>query len=192
MVLKLAHGEFDGMAVGLVQVMDGFLIAAGLLIFSLGLYELFIGEIELPAWLVIQDLDSLKAKLAGVIVMVMAVTFLERLESTTDRARPPLGGRQRRPRRSRPLLDGEEDVATEGRWRRTSGRRRRASPRVDACGSRGRLRRAPRRSSRVSEIGHVAGAERQRHAETRQRSDGQRGRAQERTPAAPRSGARRR
>jgi uncharacterized membrane protein YqhA len=80
-VKKLAYGEFDGMAVGLVQIMDGFLIAAGLLIFALGLYELFIGEIELPGWLVIKDLDSLKAKLAGVIVMVIAVTFLERLES---------------------------------------------------------------------------------------------------------------
>jgi len=84
LVIKLAHGELEGMAVGLVQVMDGFLIAAGLLIFALGLYELFIGEIELPAWLTIRDLDSLKAKLAGVIVMVIAVTYLERLESGSD------------------------------------------------------------------------------------------------------------
>ncbi len=81
LVLKLGHGELDGMAVGLVQVMDGFLIAAGLLIFALGMYELFVGDIELPGWLVIKDLDALKGKLAGVIVMVMAVTFLERLEN---------------------------------------------------------------------------------------------------------------
>lgn len=81
LVIKLAHGELDGMAVGLVQIMDGFLIAAGLLIFSLGLYELFVGDIELPGWLVIKDLDSLKAKLAGVIAIVMAVAFLERLEN---------------------------------------------------------------------------------------------------------------
>jgi uncharacterized membrane protein YqhA len=81
LVIRLAHAELDGIAVGLVQIMDGFLIGAGLLIFALGLYELFIGEIELPAWLKIDDLDALKAKLAGVIVMVIAVTFLERLES---------------------------------------------------------------------------------------------------------------
>lgn len=81
LVIKLAHGELEGMAVGLVQIMDGFLIAAGLLIFSLGLYELFVGDIELPGWLVIKDLDSLKAKLAGVIAIVMAVAFLERLEN---------------------------------------------------------------------------------------------------------------
>ena len=81
LVIKLAHGDLEGMAVGLVQIMDGFLIAAGLLIFSLGLYELFVGEIELPGWLVIKDLDALKAKLAGVIAIVMAVAFLERLEN---------------------------------------------------------------------------------------------------------------
>ena len=82
--LKLLHGQLDGMAVALVQVMDGFLIAAGLLIFSLGLYELFIAKIHLPAWLAVSDVDALEAKLAGVIVMVMAVTFLERLESTQE------------------------------------------------------------------------------------------------------------
>jgi uncharacterized membrane protein YqhA len=81
---KLARGDLDGMAIGLVQVMDGFLLAAGLLIFALGLYELFVGEIELPAWLVIRDLVSLEKKLAGVIAIVMAVTFLERLENMGD------------------------------------------------------------------------------------------------------------
>jgi uncharacterized membrane protein YqhA len=84
LVVKLAHGEMPGMAVGLVQVMDAFLIASGLLIFALGLYELFIGEIDLPAWLLIPDLDALKSKLAGVIIMVMAVAFLERLETQAE------------------------------------------------------------------------------------------------------------
>src|SRR6185312_733635 len=74
LLIKLAHGEIDGMAVGLVQIMDAFLIAAGLLILAFGLYELFVGEVaELPAWLTIKELDALKGKLAGVIVMVMAV-----------------------------------------------------------------------------------------------------------------------
>lgn len=85
LLTKLAHGDVDGMAVGLVQIMDAFLIGAGLLILAFGLYELFVGEMEqLPAWLNIKELDALKAKLAGVIVMVMAVTFLERLESQGD------------------------------------------------------------------------------------------------------------
>ena len=84
LILKLAHGDFDGMTVALVQLMEGFLLAAGLLIFALGLYELFIGDIELPQWLIFHDIDELKAKLVGVIVMVMAVAFLERLENSSD------------------------------------------------------------------------------------------------------------
>jgi uncharacterized protein (TIGR00645 family) len=84
LVIHLVQGQMTGMAVALVQVMDAFLIAAGLLIFSLGLYELFVGEIALPEWLVINDLDALKSKLSGVIVLVMAVLFLERLEKYED------------------------------------------------------------------------------------------------------------
>ncbi|MDB4964376.1 MAG: putative rane protein YqhA [Myxococcales bacterium] len=84
LVIHLVQGEMTGMAVALVQVMDAFLIAAGLLIFSLGLYELFVGHTELPEWLVIQDLDALKSKLAGIVVLVMAVSFLERLETHED------------------------------------------------------------------------------------------------------------
>jgi uncharacterized membrane protein YqhA len=83
-LVKLAHGELDGMAVALVGIIDAFLIASGLLIFALGIYEVFIGELELPQWLVFRDFDTLKSKLAGIVVMVLAVTFLERLESGGD------------------------------------------------------------------------------------------------------------
>jgi uncharacterized membrane protein YqhA len=84
---KLARGQFDGMAVGLVQIMDGFLIAAALLIFAFGVYQLFIGAIALPPALVVKDLEALKGKLAGVIVILMATTFLEHLESADESLR---------------------------------------------------------------------------------------------------------
>lgn len=63
----------------LIPVMDIFLIATALLIFALGMYELFIGKLDLPEWLVIQDLHDLKSKLGSVIILVMAVAFLENL-----------------------------------------------------------------------------------------------------------------
>ena len=85
LVIKLGHGEVEGIAVSEVQLMDGLLIASGLLILAFGLYELFVGELELPGWLTIKDLDALKGKLAGIIVIVMAVAFLERLESPDSR-----------------------------------------------------------------------------------------------------------
>lgn len=80
LVARMVRGESAGVAIELIRVMDGFLIAAGLLIFALGLYELFIGPLQLPEWLVINDLDSLKSKLATIIVLVMAVAFLENVE----------------------------------------------------------------------------------------------------------------
>jgi uncharacterized membrane protein YqhA len=85
-VVRLVQGHTDAMAVALVQIMDAFLIASGLLILSLGLYELFVGEVKLPEWLVVHDFDALKTKIAGVIILVIAVTFLEGM-ATHENAR---------------------------------------------------------------------------------------------------------
>jgi len=65
------------LAVECIEVIDLFLLATVLYIVALGLYELFIDE-NLPVlpWLVITNLDDLKAKLTGVITVSLAVTFL--------------------------------------------------------------------------------------------------------------------
>ncbi|HBG47694.1 MAG TPA: hypothetical protein DDW94_12015 [Deltaproteobacteria bacterium] len=68
----------------LIPIMDTFLIATALLIFALGMYELFIGEVDFPEWLVVHDLHDLKAKLGSVIILVMAVAFLENLIKWKD------------------------------------------------------------------------------------------------------------
>lgn len=80
----ILRGESAGIVVGLVQGMDAILIGAGLLVFALGLHELFISSLPLPAWLAVNDFDALKAKLASVVTLVMAVSFLERLETADD------------------------------------------------------------------------------------------------------------
>lgn len=72
-------GETHGIGVELITVMDTFLIATALYIFAVGLYDLFIANLELPEWLNIHNLHDLKAKLSSVIILVMAVTFLEHL-----------------------------------------------------------------------------------------------------------------
>jgi uncharacterized membrane protein YqhA len=79
-------GEAQGIGVELIAVMDTFLIATALYIFAVGLYELFIADLELPEWLTIHNLHDLKAKLSGVIILVMAVTFLEHLVHWEDAA----------------------------------------------------------------------------------------------------------
>jgi uncharacterized membrane protein YqhA len=60
-----------------IELIDLFLLGAVLYITSLGLYELFIDEgLPMPRWLVVTSLDDLKERLIGVIIVLLAVTFL--------------------------------------------------------------------------------------------------------------------
>jgi uncharacterized membrane protein YqhA len=82
------HGleSFEGsvLTAHFVSLLDTFLLAVILYIFAVALYELFIGEVKLPDWLIIKDLDGLKKKLSSVIALMLAVTFLEHLTEWTD------------------------------------------------------------------------------------------------------------
>jgi uncharacterized membrane protein YqhA len=67
-----------------VELIDGYLLATVLLIFALGLYELFISKIDeaedaanASKVLLIQNLDDLKTRLAKVILMILIVKFFE-------------------------------------------------------------------------------------------------------------------
>ena len=67
-----------------VASVDGFLLGTVMLIFSLGLYELFISRIDQAEGkdassqiLMINSLDDLKDKLAKVILMILIVMFFE-------------------------------------------------------------------------------------------------------------------
>ena len=46
---------------------------------ALGLHELFIQKLALPEWLVIDDLKKLKGKLSDVVILILAIKFLEKL-----------------------------------------------------------------------------------------------------------------
>lgn len=59
-----------------IEMVDVFLLSTVLYVIAVGLYELFIGDLDLPDWLVITDIDMLKDKLVGVIIVVLAVVFL--------------------------------------------------------------------------------------------------------------------
>jgi uncharacterized membrane protein YqhA len=68
----------------IVEVVDGYLMALVMLIFGLGMYELFVSEIELAQAsktsnriLVIESLDDLKSRLAKVIIMILIVRLFE-------------------------------------------------------------------------------------------------------------------
>jgi uncharacterized membrane protein YqhA len=68
----------------IVEVIDGYLLATVLLIFALGLYELFVSKIDAAedseaasGVLLIHSLDDLKARLAKVILMILIVRYFE-------------------------------------------------------------------------------------------------------------------
>jgi uncharacterized membrane protein YqhA len=77
-------GKDPYITVLLIELVDSFLIATVLYIFSVSLYELFIGDLALPDWMVAHNLHELKDKLGGVIILVMAVKFLEHLVEWKD------------------------------------------------------------------------------------------------------------
>lgn len=67
-----------------VEVVDGYLLAAIMLIFALGLYELFVSRIEVAEGsefasrlLLIRSMDDLKSRLAKVVLLILVVKFFE-------------------------------------------------------------------------------------------------------------------
>jgi uncharacterized membrane protein YqhA len=85
-----AHPEHfhEDIVAGIIGAVDLYLIAVVMFIFSFGLYELFISEIDEAEGekgskiLAIHSLDQLKDKIAKVIVMVLVVNFFQRVLHT--------------------------------------------------------------------------------------------------------------
>jgi uncharacterized membrane protein YqhA len=65
------------LAVDLVGMIDLFLLGTVLYIVAAGLYQLFVDpDLPLPRWLQVATLDDLKERLLGVVIVLLAVTFL--------------------------------------------------------------------------------------------------------------------
>ena len=85
----LAAGEHEGLrssaVTAIIKAVDGYLIAAILIVFSLGLYELFVGKLDVaerseaaPRLLLIRSLDELKDRIAGLVLLVLVIEFFQR------------------------------------------------------------------------------------------------------------------
>jgi len=85
-----AHPEkfHEDIVAGIIGAVDLYLIAVVMFIFSFGLYELFISNIDQAEGkngsklLAIHSLDQLKDKIAKVIVMVLVVSFFQKVLHT--------------------------------------------------------------------------------------------------------------
>ncbi len=88
-----AHPEHfhEDVVGGIIGAVDLYLIGVVMLLFSFGLYELFISDIDAAKTkegeeskiLAIHSLDQLKDKISKVIVMVLVVGFFQKVSHTT-------------------------------------------------------------------------------------------------------------
>lgn len=67
-----------------IKLVDGFLVATGLLIFGLGLYEIFIQPLNVPNALKFTTIGQLKTSLANIIILTLAVSFLAFVQEGDD------------------------------------------------------------------------------------------------------------
>lgn len=71
----------------LLESLDSFLVAVALIVITVGIYDLFIGKLNVPEWMLVENLDELKTKFGYVLIPIMAVKFVQKLlqwESALD------------------------------------------------------------------------------------------------------------
>jgi len=89
--MGIEHPHFHIEAVGqIISAVDDFLLGTVLLIFAMGLYELFISKIDIAHQdegasniLMINSLDDLKDRLAKVVLMILVVAFFKNVLHVT-------------------------------------------------------------------------------------------------------------
>lgn len=75
----------DALVTAVVKVLDGYLISAILIVFSLGLYELFVSKLDAAedsetgsTVLHVKSLDDLKNKVVSLVLLVLTIEFFQR------------------------------------------------------------------------------------------------------------------
>jgi|GEM_PF-1753464 len=75
--MVVTYGQSPDIILAILKLIDVFLITIVVYMLAVSIYELFIGKVELSSRLVARSLAELKVKMSGVIVLVMAVHFVE-------------------------------------------------------------------------------------------------------------------
>lgn len=101
-LLANGHGEpgaSERILTMMVRSVDGYLLTAILIIFALGLYELFISKIEAAEnsdvaerVLLIRSLDDLKDRLAKVVILILVIEFFQHAVEMTFKTMTDLLG----------------------------------------------------------------------------------------------------
>lgn len=88
LLVRESHLTHESILITIIGAIDFYLIGLVLLIFSFGIYELFISELDIARTeegfsniLEVSTLDDLKNKIIKVIIMVLIVSFFQRILS---------------------------------------------------------------------------------------------------------------
>ncbi len=82
---ETARADIDrGTITKIIEIVDEYLLSAVLVVFAFGLYELFIGKIDIiehsevaSRLLLIHSIDDLKSRLANVVILILIVKFFQ-------------------------------------------------------------------------------------------------------------------
>ncbi len=77
--IALSEVKDDFALIALFDCLDSILVGTALLVISVSLYELFIGNLKVPDWMLVRNLNELKANFSFVIIPLMSVKFLQKL-----------------------------------------------------------------------------------------------------------------
>jgi len=78
-ILRFSDSEYN-VIYDTMTVVDLFLLGFTVLIASVGIYELFVGALpNMPDWLRMEDLESLKGVLVKTVVVVLGISFMGRV-----------------------------------------------------------------------------------------------------------------
>jgi uncharacterized membrane protein YqhA len=81
----LHHEQYASGVIGLLHMLDAFLVAAVLLMVAVGTYGLFIEPLEgTPDTLIARNFSQLKTRFASMLILLMTVTFVEHILSWND------------------------------------------------------------------------------------------------------------
>ena len=73
----LSLGQSPDIILSILKLIDTVLVSIVLYILAASVYKLFVSEVELPSKLVARSVPELKSKLSSLIILVMAVHFVE-------------------------------------------------------------------------------------------------------------------
>lgn len=77
-ILQFSDSEYS-VIYDTMTVVDLFLLSFSVLIASVGIYELFVGVLpNMPDWLRMEDLESLKGVLVKTVIVVLGISFMGR------------------------------------------------------------------------------------------------------------------